>query len=51
MIEKLLECWFRASGDLQAIRYYAKKLKKHDVVELIDELEEELRNIEVINEQ
>ena len=48
MIGKLLDCWFRASGDLQAIRYYAAKLKKQDIVDLIDELEKELRNVEVI---
>lgn len=46
MIMKILECWFRASGDLQAIRYYAKKLKKQDIVDLIDDLEKELRRVE-----
>lgn len=46
-LEKLLECWFRSAGDLQAIRYYAKKLKKNDIVELIDDLEKELRSVEI----
>ncbi len=42
---KLLYCWFRGSGDIQVIRYYAQRLKLKKVVSLLGELEKELQKL------
>ena len=46
ILPELLHLWFKAAGDLQALRYWAKRYRYQKIADLITELEAELLKLE-----